>query len=77
MWVLYLQWLQANFGSKWNTVCRFKSCFVLKYLPSGQTEHLNDLTSLWVAWCLTNDVFWENFLSQTWQTKGFSPVWVL
>ena len=51
--------------------------FVLKYLPSGQIEHLKDLTSLWVAWCWSKCGFWEIFLSQIWQAKGFSPVWVL
>ena len=50
--------------------------FVLKDLPSGQTEHLKFLTSLWVAWCRTKWAFCANFLSQIWQANGFSPVWV-
>ena len=50
--------------------------FVLKDLPSGQTEHLKFLTSLWVAWCRTNVNLWANFLSQIWQANGFSPVWI-
>ena len=49
---------------------------VLKNLSSGQTEHLKDLASLWVAWCWIKLLLLANFLSQIWQAKGFSPVWV-
>ena len=45
-------------------MCWFNWCFVLKNLPSGQIEHLKDLTSLWIAWCSTKLPLWEKVFLQ-------------
>ena len=64
-------------GSEWNSMWLFNCFFVLKLLLSGQTMHLNFLSSLWVAWCSCNAYFRANLLSQVEHTNGFSPVCVL